>query len=554
MNNEVNIKHNKIEVEDGHIVFGKSKKRVKKNALQLLKATAMELKPVRDITENESIDKDIKEDEKRTKEIALLKKQMATPGQTVNQFLLQKYSDNINTAVSLIDQYDNSPERIKAGLNYEYHVYFPTQEEFDSYRVDNKYIIIGPIKDFRLGDLYYYHIPIYVKEHSTTYTTDFSEELNLDGTSKNKDGLVNALNSFKTAIEKQSLTLNDDDFKIVKSYGLLTTDNKIKLDIVGNMKVEKYLLSIAPDKREQALEYLNSISDIKEERVSKLQEQYDELIEKASKLEKENEELKKKSNTIEDEINKEKSDIEKIKKDITNQNKAKSKLKNKNNIIKKEKHIKRLEDEVEQKTNDLKNVVDELKDLEKDIEKKEEEIGEVSNNMESVTERIDTIIDKSTTTDDEATDIPINGTEFSGTMNYNDDLSLYENLIANDFKPDVRVRSAVGKEELRVSPMYIIEPYNNTFYIILDKFGINPGIGWKTLSEINKEREDKYIEMIKNNKLKHQPLSEDHKRYIKTRKLSIKGDSPFILTKSSEFMASPPDVVDKIKTFYNNNK
>ena len=55
------IKFNKIESEDGTVKFGKSNKRVKKNALKILKQTALKLTPLAEQTLEQSVKKSAEE-------------------------------------------------------------------------------------------------------------------------------------------------------------------------------------------------------------------------------------------------------------------------------------------------------------------------------------------------------------------------------------------------------------------------------------------------------------------------------------------------------------
>ena len=197
-----------MESENGFVRFGKSKKLVKKNAMTILKNTALQLTPNKKESFDESIAKDLELMEKETSEKKLLSYQLLTGTQKVNHFLLNKYSDSFNLTTASIDRYDNSQERYSSGLNYEYHVYLPENTEYNELRVENKYIISKAIKDKKNGDIYYYHIPIYYQPLDSSIKTDFGEVIDISGSSKSKDGLLFALTELSKAIEKNVFLLS----------------------------------------------------------------------------------------------------------------------------------------------------------------------------------------------------------------------------------------------------------------------------------------------------------------------------------------------------------
>jgi hypothetical protein len=99
---------------------------LKKNVLDILKTKAVK------VTAHESYDKSqelipgqLIEQKQNAEELALLRHQIQNSG-NVNDFLLRKYTDGGPIGVAKEARYDNSKERIEAGICFEYHVYYPT--------------------------------------------------------------------------------------------------------------------------------------------------------------------------------------------------------------------------------------------------------------------------------------------------------------------------------------------------------------------------------------------------------------------------------------------
>ena len=515
----MSLKFNKIESEDGSVRFGNKEKRLKKNALKILKGSAMYMNP----TVSQSLEESVKKSAAEMKQVELEKKvlkyQTMTPGQKVNQFLLQKYTDSHNMAVAMIDLYDNSEERINSGINYEYHVYLPEVEEYNPLRIENKYVVSEKINDYKIGDVYYYHIPIYLD--STEIKTDFGEIIGKNGSSESKDGLLYALSKLSKNLKDNNFLLNDEVFKILQSHNFIDQNKKLVLGIVGGMKIEKYLLDIKPAKRLTAIEYLNSKEGVIDERADK---DYEELKAKYQEKVAEIEKLKKEKDQEVEKLEKEKKKVEEKKK-------------------KSEEAIKKIQNNPKVKEETKEKVIANINKLEKESEKIEEKI-------EKVEEKIDEEIAKKTNEVKKEVETETTTTTTTTNFVFDDTINLVENLVANKYKPLKFVRNGIGTSEFSVEPLILIDHINKKFYCIVDKAG-KPGVLTKgELIENNKKRHDQYINDIKNNIFNEIPLNDSEKNYLRAREIIITPESPIELVKSKQFVVADLDIQNKLKNYY----
>lgn len=221
---------------------------------EIIEAVALTLQPKEFQNEEASVDKQLVLMRREKDEKKLLEYQLKTNPENVSTFLANKYSEgNFNRA--LTDQYDNSEERIKHGLTFEYHVYLPSDPKFDSKRGLNRYHLSDPITDRKVGDKYVYHVPIYIDSSQDTpfFVTDYGEVVNAG----KPGGLLWALKGLRNAIDTGRFQLDPAAEVELSRWGFLV-DGKIVHDIKGNVMVEKYLNTLVPEKRVEAIRYLDS--------------------------------------------------------------------------------------------------------------------------------------------------------------------------------------------------------------------------------------------------------------------------------------------------------
>ena len=226
----------------------------KENQKAIVEAVALTLQPKEFQSEQKSVDEQLAIMKREEEEKKLLAYQLKTNPETVSTFLANKYSDgNFNKAV--VDQYDNTDERIKKGLTFEYHVYLPEDKKFDDQRGKNRYHLSRPITDHRVGDKYIYHIPVHLNSEGDVpyFETDYGEVI---GNPKSR-GLLWALDQLRIALDSGKFQINPEAEVELSRFGFLE-DGKIVHDITGDVLVEKYLNTIAPEKRVEAIEYLDS--------------------------------------------------------------------------------------------------------------------------------------------------------------------------------------------------------------------------------------------------------------------------------------------------------
>lgn len=215
-------------------------------------------------TGEEDVNNQLQTMKQEIREKKLLEYQLNSKKGDVNEFLKRKYSDgNFNEAI--FDGYDNSENRILNDITFEYHVFFdrrgdPKDANLDRYRDSrpaDPWILTKPLVS-SVGDRYIYHIPIRKSVNSSgvpIYETDEDEELDYNGKSLSKDGLVYALNDLYDRMQKNLNNIPPMTYKILESFGFIS-NNKLKLDIKGYL-VEKYLNGYLPTKRKEVIEYLN---------------------------------------------------------------------------------------------------------------------------------------------------------------------------------------------------------------------------------------------------------------------------------------------------------
>lgn len=213
-------------------------------------------KTVETAAENVPVELQTKDDEK--KELKLLEYQLKNKDMTVNQFLLDKYTEgNFNTATR--DGYDNSKKRIEAGVEYEYHVYFPYDKENDAKRPPNFLISTDEIVDFHTNDSYFYHFAIFEND-SATYKLDYTgETINKNGVKVvGEKKLFSALQILAEHVKNDNPRFNDVEYVQLQQEGFITKDGQMKLDISG-MLVSKYFKGFKNEKKNIGLEYLNNV-------------------------------------------------------------------------------------------------------------------------------------------------------------------------------------------------------------------------------------------------------------------------------------------------------
>lgn len=228
----------------------------KPNIPAVIEAIALTLEPKAYSDESATIDKQLEKMKREKKEKKLLEYQLKTYPQNVSSFLVNKYSDG-NFNVGSIDRYDNSDERKKHGITFDYHVYFKPEKQHDAKRGHNKYVMSVPIVDRIVGDTYTYHIPVWLNTDGQApfYVTDYGE--NVDD--PNARGLLWALKELRGAIESKSLQISSQADSVLTQWGFLK-NGKIIHDPKRGFMVEKYLKSIAnTDKQVDAIKYLDTM-------------------------------------------------------------------------------------------------------------------------------------------------------------------------------------------------------------------------------------------------------------------------------------------------------
>lgn len=235
---------------------------------EIIEAVALTLSPAVYEGEEKTIDKQLAIMKREKQEKKLLEYQLKNNPMTVSTFLSNKYADG-NFNVALRDRYDNSEERKKLGLTFDYHVYLPKNSSYDGNRVNTKYILSDPIEDQTTGDTYTYHVPVWIDSSGAVpiFKTDYGDEIDKPTSSS----ILWALSKLKTAVESRRFDLDADAYDTLKEWGFINDDGKIIHDIKNGVLVEKYLRSIIPEgRRAAAIAYLDrkikeDVKHIKEE-------------------------------------------------------------------------------------------------------------------------------------------------------------------------------------------------------------------------------------------------------------------------------------------------
>ena len=221
---------------------------------EIIEAVALTLAPKEYTGEEKTIDEQLSIMKREKDEKKLLEYQLKNNPQNVSTFLANKYADgNFNLAVK--DRYDNSEERKKSGLTFDYHVYLPMDERYNGKRGHNKYALSDTILDRSSGDSYTYHLPIWINSEGEIpfFVTDYGEEVD----NSNSRGLKWALQQLRIAIDSGRFFLDPLSEEILSQFGFLVA-GKIIHDIKGDILVEKYLKSIhPPEKKAEAVRYLD---------------------------------------------------------------------------------------------------------------------------------------------------------------------------------------------------------------------------------------------------------------------------------------------------------
>lgn len=228
----------------------------KQNVPAIIEAVALTLDPKAYQDESSTIDQQLSKMDREKREKKLMQYQLKNNPQTVSNFLVNKYSDgNFNKAG--LDRYDNSEERKKLGITFDYHVYFKPEKEFNDRRANNKYVMSETIIDRTVGDNYTYHIPVWIDTTGEVpiFMTDYGEIVN-DPASR---GLLWSLKQLRDAIESRSFSVPPEADDILSQWGFIK-NGRIVHDLKHGFMVEKYLKSIGnEDKKENAIKYLDTM-------------------------------------------------------------------------------------------------------------------------------------------------------------------------------------------------------------------------------------------------------------------------------------------------------
>lgn len=241
---------------------------LKKNVLDILKTKTVKILAHESSDKNqELVPSQIIELKQQADELNLLRHQVMNNG-NVNDFLIRKYTDGGPIGVAKEARYDNSKERIEAGISYEYHVYYPMNEQ-DKFKLANhRYIITPKLIDHKTGDHYYYHFPIreFIYNNQFFYKIDYLEELVTTGGIPaapsgyyyNNDRLFFALGVLSQRITIQDPRLEASIMSTLVDHGFITMPGgKLHLDVqLDRVVVEKYFLKLNQDKKMVAMEYL----------------------------------------------------------------------------------------------------------------------------------------------------------------------------------------------------------------------------------------------------------------------------------------------------------
>ena len=210
----------------------------KQNIPKIIEAVALTLDPKAYTDESSTIDKQLAVMDREIKEKKLMAYQLKTNPQNVSNFLANKYSDG-NFNVGVVDRYDNSDERKKHGITFDYHVYLKPESELKvpkEKRGHNKYILSEPVHDRSTGDSYTYHIPVWMDTSGEVpfYMTDYGENLS----DPNSKGLLWALGRLRSAIDSGLYRVRPEVEEILTQWGFLD-NGKIVHDIKRGVIVEK---------------------------------------------------------------------------------------------------------------------------------------------------------------------------------------------------------------------------------------------------------------------------------------------------------------------------
>ena len=411
-------------------------------------------------------------------------------------------------------------------MNFEYHVYLPGKSDYDEKRFENKVVISDKIHDYKVGDVYYYHIPIYLDGNEII--TDYGETINAAGKSKSKDGLLNALYNLSLRLKDNTFLLPDSDFKILQSFGFLDENKKLNLGIIGNVKVEKYLLSIKPDKKLVAVEYLNSKEGVIEDRAEK------EQLEKAKKeleiIKKINEDQKKEMEELKKEQDKKISEL------MAELRTVKSTMELYKTTIKENKDDPKKKIMVGELKKEFVGLVEKEEEIKEEIEEINDEVKEkIENIKEEAEEKINDVKGESKTV---------------SLFNYDENKNLFENLISNGYVIEKFVRNGIGgTKPVDIMPMILINHSSKKFYVIVDSAGVKNVLEKNDLHKNNQDRFKTTVDALKNADLSEQPLSEREKAYLTARKVEIVDESPIVLKKSSNFYMRDIDIENRLKKF-----
>jgi hypothetical protein len=241
---------------------------LKKNVLDILKTKTVKILAHESSDKNqELVPSQIIELKQQADELNLLRHQVMNNG-NVNDFLIRKYTDGGPIGTAKEARYDNSKERIEAGISYEYHVYYPMNEQDNFKLANHRYIITPKLIDHKTGDHYYYHFPIreFIFNNQFFYKIDYLEELVTTGGIPaapsgyyyNNDRLFFALGVLSQRITNQDPRLEASIMSTLVDHGFITMPGgKLHLDVqLDRVVVEKYFLKLNQDKKTVAMEYL----------------------------------------------------------------------------------------------------------------------------------------------------------------------------------------------------------------------------------------------------------------------------------------------------------
>jgi hypothetical protein len=183
-----------------------------------------------------------------------------------NQFLLSKYGIT-ELDKEQYDGYNKNKERIKEGIELEYHVYFPKDETTEHERPNNFVLSTNPIVDFRTNDTYIYHFPFHFNLlNRSQYVIDFEGTI-FDISSVPSKGLFAAIQRLGESITNGNFEMTTLDYELLEKGGFIL-HGEITLEVSGVMVITK-LKGMNSQKKTQLFSKVNRL-ETKVEQVNKM--------------------------------------------------------------------------------------------------------------------------------------------------------------------------------------------------------------------------------------------------------------------------------------------